>query len=141
MGQPLCCSAAIADVSGERGYGDGSTPTHDSAVSLCFHGLRLPSTDISHRSLLPHIRLIRLSTVNSPPCPGIASQSLNSSCQPLHYLGYVWLWQGLSDSHSIQAATDQFSAVQSCWTICHPVDCSTPGLPVHHQPPDSCLLS
>ena len=29
----------------------------------------------------------------------------------------------------------QFSSVaQSCLTLCDPMDCSTPGLPVHHQP-------
>ena len=38
MGQPLYCSAANAGVWGERGYGDGSTPTRDSAVLRCFHG-------------------------------------------------------------------------------------------------------
>ena len=28
----------------------------------------------------------------------------------------------------------QFSSVaQSCPTVCDPMDCSTPGLPVHHQ--------
>ena len=28
----------------------------------------------------------------------------------------------------------QFSSVaQSCWTLCNPMDCSTPDLPVHHQ--------
>ena len=28
----------------------------------------------------------------------------------------------------------QFSSVaQSCPTLCDPIDCSTPGLPVHHQ--------
>ena len=28
----------------------------------------------------------------------------------------------------------QFSSVaQSCLTLCNPMDCSTPGLPVHHQ--------
>ena len=37
MGQPLYCSAANAGMWEERGYGDGSTPTRDSAVSLCFH--------------------------------------------------------------------------------------------------------
>ena len=37
MGQPLCCSAADAGLWGDRGYGDGSTPTRDSAVSPCFH--------------------------------------------------------------------------------------------------------
>ena len=31
----------------------------------------------------------------------------------------------------------QFSSVtQSCPTLCEPVDCSTPGLPVHHQLPE-----
>ena len=27
----------------------------------------------------------------------------------------------------------QFSSAQSCPALCHPMDCSTPGLPVHHQ--------
>ena len=31
----------------------------------------------------------------------------------------------------------QFSSVtQSCPTHCHPMDCSTPGFPVHHQLPE-----
>ena len=31
----------------------------------------------------------------------------------------------------------QFSSVaQSCPTLCNPMDCSTPGFPVHHQLPD-----
>ena len=28
------------------------------------------------------------------------------------------------------------SAAQSCPTLCEPMDCSTPGLPVHHQLPE-----
>ena len=33
---------------------------------------------------------------------------------------------------------NQFSSVaQSCPTLCDPMDCSTPGLPVHHQLPES----
>ena len=28
------------------------------------------------------------------------------------------------------------SVTQSCLTLCHPTDCSTPGFPVHHQLPD-----
>ena len=32
------------------------------------------------------------------------------------------------------SAAVQFSlVVQSCLTLCDPMDCSTPGLPVHHQ--------
>ena len=31
----------------------------------------------------------------------------------------------------------QFSSVaQSCPTLCNPMNCSTPGLPVHHQLPE-----
>ena len=68
----------------------------------------LSSSGISHHNLLPHIPSVHLSTVNSSPHPGFAPQSLNSSSQPLHFLGdmrrswgYAWLQQGLSDSHSI----------------------------------------
>ena len=36
----------------------------------------------------------------------------------------------------------QFSSVaQSCLTLCDPMDCSTPGLPVHHQLPDFTKLT
>ena len=28
------------------------------------------------------------------------------------------------------------SATQSCLTLCDPMDCSMPGLPVHHQLPE-----
>ena len=38
IGQPLSCFAANAGVWEERGCGDGSTPTCDSAVSPCFPG-------------------------------------------------------------------------------------------------------
>ena len=32
---------------------------------------------------------------------------------------------------------NNFSSVaQSCLTLCDPMDCSTPGLPVHHQLPE-----
>ena len=34
-------------------------------------------------------------------------------------------------------SSDQFTSVtQSCLTLCDLVDCSMPGLPVHHQPQD-----
>ena len=68
----------------------------------------LSSTGISHHNLLPQMPSIHLSAVNSSPHPGIAPQSLNSSSQLLRLPGdqlscpgYVWLQQGLSDSHSI----------------------------------------
>ena len=40
---------------------------------------------------------------------------------------YVWL----------NPFTVQFSSVaQLCLTLCDPMDCSTPGFPVHHQLPE-----
>ena len=38
---------------------------------------------------------------------------------------------------SINASSVQFSSVtQSCLSFCDPMDCSTPGFPVHHQLPE-----
>ena len=41
---------------------------------------------------------------------------------------------------SLSNTTVQFSSVtQSCPTLCDPMDCSTPDLPVHHQLPEFTL--
>ena len=46
-------------------------------------------------------------------------------CHDLHYLKEI-------------IGSVQFSSVtQSCLTLCDPMNCSTPGLPVHHQLPES----
>ena len=40
-------------------------------------------------------------------------------------------------SRSLRKISVQFSSVnQSCPTLCDPMNCSTPGLPVHHQLPE-----
>ena len=87
---------------------------HDSVALPCFHSCPAFLHRHSPPQSSPQIPSIRLSAVNSSTFPGISPQSLNSSFQPLCLsgdlhpcLGYVWLWQGLSDSHSIEAATDQ----------------------------------
>ena len=42
-----------------------------------------------------------------------------------------------SGSWTCQSRVGQFNSVaQSCPTLCDPMDCSTPGLPVHHQLPE-----
>ena len=51
------------------------------------------------------------------------------------------LWYSLSPLFCEQASNVfsavQFSSVsQSCLTLCNPMNCSIPGLPVHHQPPE-----
>ena len=46
----------------------------------------------------------------------------------------------LSPSPARRAESSQFSSVaQSCLTLCDPMDCSTPGFPVHHQLPEFTL--
>ena len=45
-----------------------------------------------------------------------------------------WKWKHNSPK---PVSSVQFSSVaQSCPTLCDPMDCSTPGLPVHHQLPE-----
>ena len=42
-----------------------------------------------------------------------------------------------SNCYSVQFSSVQFnSVIQSCPTLCDPMDCSMPGLPVHHQFPE-----
>ena len=37
----------------------------------------------------------------------------------------------------LQTVNHQFSSIaQSCPTLCNPMNCSMPGLPVHHQLPE-----
>ena len=42
------------------------------------------------------------------------------------------VWQQCTLNISVQFS----SVAQSCLTLCDPMDCSTPGLPVHHQLPE-----
>ena len=60
-----------------------------------------------------------------------------------HALGFFFVWrkcqilQKSSHPHdSVQMSLPPGSSIiQSCLTLCDPMDCSTPGLPVHHQLP------
>ena len=46
-------------------------------------------------------------------------------------------WRRKCDSFALTCYSVQFSSVtQSCLTPCDPMECSTPGLPVHHQLPE-----
>ena len=45
---------------------------------------------------------------------------------------HLWHWQAGSLHPSVQFS----SVAQSCPTLCDPMNCSTPGLPVYHQLPE-----
>ena len=64
--------------------------------------------------------------------------------QPLHFFPDLFLcfstlaYWGPTNLGSSSFSSVQFSsATQSCLTLCNPKDCSTPGLPIHHQLPES----
>ena len=46
----------------------------------------------------------------------------------------------IPETNNFKSTLFQFSSVQlvaqSCPTLCDPINCSTPGLPVHHQFPE-----
>ena len=53
------------------------------------------------------------------------------------HLRHRWLKDKLAFCVFIKYLDVQFSSVtQSCPTLCEPMNCSTPGLPVHHQLPE-----
>ena len=46
----------------------------------------------------------------------------------------IWPTREATNVLYSQSTEVQFSSVtQSCLTLCHPMDCSMPGFPVHHQ--------
>ena len=67
---------------------------------------------------------------------------LKNSCEmPFSkYRAYDWTSYKISlflKLYFKSASSVQFSSVaQSCPTLCDPMNCSTPGLPVHHQLPE-----
>ena len=65
------------------------------------------------------------------------SHSLNF--RTLHWCAGSLLWGPQPPAHGYTGSQHayQFSSVtQSCPTLCNPMDCSTPGFPVHHQLPE-----
>ena len=46
------------------------------------------------------------------------------------------LWSGTMTPHAKTPHTKFSSVAQSWLTLCDPLDCSRPGLPVHHQLPE-----
>ena len=68
------------------------------------------------------------------PSPGsLPDQGLNLGLLHCRQILYHLSQQG-SSWKAIYICMCQFSSVvQSCLTLCNPMDCSTPGLPVHHQ--------
>ena len=74
--------------------------------------------------LTPYNKKIHKS--NHPPC--IYYSALCTVC---HWSMFIHSGKGTS-LHSVQFS----SVTQSCLMLCDPMNCSTPGLPIHHQLPE-----
>ena len=68
------------------------------------------------------------------PLPGDFS---NSGIEPISRVSSIGRWILTTETPGKSPVLIQFSSVaQLCLTLCEPMNCSTPGLPVHHQLPD-----
>ena len=58
----------------------------------------------------------------------------SEGCMWLYMCVYICIYICIHTHTSLSQTSVQFiSVAQSCLTLCDPMDCSMPGLPVHHQ--------
>ena len=84
--------------------------------------------------------LLKILVILNIPCFKNGWQRGDTGCKKLHRMPYLRDEKRLKIKISSKLAylhefySVQFSSVtQSCLTLCDPMNCSTPGLPVHHQ--------
>ena len=88
------------------------------------------SLSITNCQSLPKLMTIELVTISS-------SVPFSSHPESVPASGSFPMSQFFASGGKVFLPTVQFSSVtQSCLTLCDPMDCSTPGLPVHHQLPE-----
>ena len=63
---------------------------------------------------------------------GVTQVQWEESSWVENYIRNGQVSQGMTQMQRVQFS----SVAQSCPTLCDPMDCSTPGLPVHHQLPE-----
>ena len=91
---------------------------------------RSPALQVDSLPAEPQGKPIRLTDVISLVSKGLSRVFSNTTVQKHQFFGT----QLSSWSNSHICTSVQFSSVtQSCPTLCDPMDCSTPGFPVHHQ--------
>ena len=108
MGQPLYCSAAMLACGARQAVVMAPSPTCDSAVLPCFHGFPAflhryfpPQSPPSHPLDVSFCSQQEPSPWDCSTIPKLQLPAAAPSRGPASLSGYVWLWQGLPDSHSI----------------------------------------
>ena len=77
-----------------------------------------------------------LQWVAMPSSRGFSKPRNQTSISQVSCIGRQVLWHQ-RHQRSLHIYVNQFSLVtESCLTLCDAMDCSTPGLPVHHQLPE-----
>ena len=99
--------------------------------------------EVSHPNCLPCFWLsppagcVLTAISSAPGCLQYTSGCISWGCLRSLEAGFDQDRSSLMLALSFFAHSVQFSSVaQSCLTLCDPMDCSTPGLPVHHQLPE-----
>ena len=92
-----------------------------------------PLPEFTQTHVHPVSDAIQASHPVSSPSPPTPNPSQHQSC--LHLLKpNLMLYKGWqTESCQIRFFPKFSSVVQSCLTLCDPMDCSTPDLPIHHQ--------
>ena len=87
--------------------------------------------------LYSHLSWPHLSLVLLPLLPPHSPPLLPSPVFPFPFDSLIVSISFLLSVQFVLVVSVQFSSVaQSCSTLCDPMNCSTPGLPVHHQLPE-----
>ena len=105
------------------------------AVLSCVRLFKTPWTVVRQAPLSMGILQARILEWVSMP-------SSRGSYQPRNRIGVSFIAGGFFTSWATREAQNRASAqfswvAQSCSILCDPMDCSTPGLPVNHQHPES----
>ena len=121
--RPYCIKDSLACFSSTAGYtrGGKQTPLSSGALS---------------KIIIPRLLLFKPFVATRDSSSANLAQEGPASWTEL--IQIKWLAEDLAPPSCLALSSVQFSSVtQSCLTLCDPTDCSTPGLPVHHQLPES----
>ena len=88
-------------------------------------------------NIIPVGKLWSLLRSSSLPCPLIEILCFNIVWNCTWFLTSLALYHSIFTVHYIFSSVQFISIAQSCLTLCNPMNRSTPGLPVHHQLPES----
>ena len=117
VGNPSCSAGNVGSI-----VGWGNKIPHTTG-QLCPH--TITTEPVCSRACVPQLESLSVTTTKR--IQHLAKKTPCAMAKTLHSLMHKY----------IQIRSDQIRSVaQSCPTLCDPMNCSTPSLPVHHQLPE-----